>query len=147
MMFEAFEVCRQGCHYHHYLLNLWHNLSGFTLKHLGLWSMGKSMLSLCLQMMFYFTRRTCQQLFQPFIIPHLHSVMSGYKLFVGKFLVMPLNHSNSLSIQSHFLVSYKGFKYLSIFLTPDLKDPFESNCSPLIEKIVDLFADFSPWGS
>ncbi len=70
--------------------------------------------------------------------------LSGYKINLGKSVAMPFNIPQDVSIQSPFQVSKKGFKYLGIFVTPDLNNLFESNYSPLIQKVKN---DLTKWAS
>lgn len=49
-----------------------------------------------------------------------------------------------MSIQFPFQVSRRGLKYLGIFVTLDLNNLFESNYSPLIQKVKN---DLTKWAS
>lgn len=72
------------------------------------------------------------------------SALSGFKINLGKSVATPFNIPLDMPVQSPFQVSRKGFKYLGIFITPDLNNLFESNYSPLIQKLKN---DLTKWAS
>uniref|UniRef100_A0A3B5REW6 Reverse transcriptase domain-containing protein n=1 Tax=Xiphophorus maculatus TaxID=8083 RepID=A0A3B5REW6_XIPMA len=61
--------------------------------------------------------------------------LSGYKINLGKSVASPFNIPQDMALQPIFHTSKRGFKYLGIFITPDLKDLFSSNYSPLVQNI------------
>uniref|UniRef100_A0A3B5M035 Reverse transcriptase domain-containing protein n=1 Tax=Xiphophorus couchianus TaxID=32473 RepID=A0A3B5M035_9TELE len=61
--------------------------------------------------------------------------LSGYKINLGKSVASPFNIPQDMALQPIFHTSKRGFKYLGIFITPDLKDLFLSNYSPLVQNI------------
>ena len=74
----------------------------------------------------------------------LFSALSGYKINLGKSVALAFNIPQNTTIQSPFRVSKNGLKYLGIFLTPDLNNLFETNYSPLIQKLRN---DLKKWTS
>ena len=70
------------------------------------------------------------------------SALSGYKINLGKSVATPFNIPHDMAMQLPFQVSRRGFKYLGILVTPNLNSLFESNYSPLIQKIRN---DLTKW--
>lgn len=66
-----------------------------------------------------------------------YSILSGYKINLSKSMALSFHIPNLLDLSSlsPFKITYVGFKYLGIFITPILKDLFKENYAPLFEVI------------
>lgn len=53
--------------------------------------------------------------------------LSGYKINLSKSVALPFNIPPDKPVQSPFQLSEKGFKYLGIFVPPDLSNLFQTN--------------------
>lgn len=70
---------------------------------------------------------------------------SGYKINNSKSVLMYLNETERKNpkVNTQFLITTKGFKYLGVKITPELNDIIPANYEPLMDQVTEQFRCWS----